>query len=77
MAFCVESNQDGFIYLSDSSLSECSSMVITTADEYKMNMFELNVADISSLFFFAFGLVLLSYKSAWVVGVIKNVISKI
>jgi hypothetical protein len=77
MAFCVEATSEGFLYKSELSLNECSSMVITTADEYKMNMFELNVADISSLFFFAFGLVLLSYKSAWVVGVIKNVISKI
>lgn len=77
MAFCVEVTQEGFLYKSELPLSECSSMVIQTFDEYKVNQLELNPVDISSLFFFAFGLVLLSYKSAWVVGVIKNVIGKL
>ncbi len=77
MAFCVEVTQEGFLYKSELPLNECSSMVIQTVDEYKVNQLELNPIDISSLFFFSFGLVLLSYKSAWVVGVIKNVIGKI
>ncbi len=77
MAFCVEVTQEGFLYKSELPLNECSSMVIQTVDEYKVNQLELNSVDISSLFFFSFGLVLLSYKSAWVVGVIKNVVGKI
>ncbi|KQH83605.1 hypothetical protein AMR76_22060 [Vibrio furnissii] len=77
MAFCVEVTQEGFLYKSELPLNECSSMVIQTVDEYKVNQLELNPIDISSLFFFSFGLVLLSYKSAWVVGVIKSVIGKI
>ncbi len=52
-------------------------MVILTIDEYKETQVELNPSDIGSLFFFSFGLVLLSYKSAWVVGVIKNLIGKL
>lgn len=77
MAFCVEVTQEGFLYKSELPLIECSSMVIQTVDEYKVNQLELNPVEISSLFFFSFGLVLLSYKSAWVVGVIKNVIGKL
>lgn len=77
MAFCVEVNQDGFLYVSELPLNQCSTMVITTVDEYKINQLELNPVDISSLFFFSFGLVLLSYKSAWIVGVIKNIIGKL
>lgn len=77
MALCVEISGDGFLYKSESSLKECSSMVIQTIEDYNRNQVELNPADISSLFFFSFGLVLLSYKSAWVVGVIKNMIGKI
>ena len=77
MPKCVEVSEDGFLYKSESSLKECSSMVIQTIEDYNRNQVELNPADISSLFFFSFGLVLLSYKSAWVVGVIKNMIGKI
>ncbi|POC64932.1 hypothetical protein VV7356_24210 (plasmid) [Vibrio vulnificus] len=77
MAFCVEATQEGFLYKSELSLSECSSMVVLTVDEYKVNQLEFNPVDISGLFFFSFGLVLLSYKSAWVVGVVKNLIGKI
>lgn len=77
MAFCVEVTQDGFLYKSELPLNQCSSMVIQTFEEYKVNQLELNPVDISSLFFFSFCLVLLSYKSAWVVGVIKNAIGKI
>lgn len=77
MANCVEVTSEGFLYQSSSSLSECSSMVILTIDEYKETQVELNPSDIGSLFFFSFGLVLLSYKSAWVVGVIKNLIGKL
>ena len=73
----MEVSEDGFLYKSESSLKECSSMVIQTIEDYNRNQVELNPADISSLFFFSFGLVLLSYKSAWVVGVIKNMIGKI
>lgn len=77
MSFCVEVTQDGFLYKSELPLNECSTMVIQSIDEYKVNQLELNPTEISSLFFFSFGLVLLSYKSAWVVGVVKNLIGKI
>ena len=77
MAFCVEATSEGFLYKSELSLNECSSMVVLTVDEYKVNQLEFNPVDISGLFFFSFGLVLLSYKSAWVVGVVKNLIGKI
>lgn len=77
MASCVEVTTDGFLTVSELPISECSSFVISTIDEYKMNAFEFNPSEISGIFFFAFGLVLISYKAAWVVGVIKNVIAKI
>ncbi len=77
MAYCVEVSEDGYLYKSELSLNECSSLIIQSVDEYKLNQLEINPSDISALFFFSFGLVLLSYKSAWVVGVIKNVIGKI
>ncbi|MFL7017229.1 hypothetical protein AB6D16_019035 [Vibrio cyclitrophicus] len=73
----MEVTQEGFLYISDLPLNECSSMVIQTIDEYKVNQLEFNPSDISGLFFFSFALVLLSYKTAWIVGVIKNLIGKI
>lgn len=73
----MEVSQDGFLYQSELPLSECSSVVVITAEEYNKTHLELDSADISGVFFFSFGLVLLSYKAAWVVGVIKNVINKI
>ncbi|MEZ8363304.1 hypothetical protein AB6C40_23875 [Vibrio splendidus] len=77
MALCVEVSQDGFLYSSELSLDECSSFVVVTVDEYKETLFEFNPTEVSTLFFFAFGVVLLSYKSGWVVSVVKNIIGKI
>ncbi|MDW6004443.1 hypothetical protein [Vibrio mangrovi] len=77
MALCVEQGEQGYLYISGSAINECSSLVVLTVDEYKANTVQLNPSEISSLFFFAFGLVLVSYKISWVVGVMKNLIGKI
>ncbi|MDO6499247.1 hypothetical protein [Photobacterium sanguinicancri] len=73
----MDVSQEGFLYQSELPLKECTSLVVQTIGEYQREQVELNSAEISTLFFFSFGLVLLSYKSAWIVGVIKNVIGKI
>lgn len=52
-------------------------MVILTVDEYRETQVLVDPHDLGSLFFASFGLVLLSYKTAWVIGVIKNLIGKI
>lgn len=77
MAICVEVTGEGYLYQSELPLNQCSSLVIVTVDEYQKTQLEINPVEISSLFFFSFGLVLLSYKSAWIVGVVKNLIGKI
>lgn len=77
MAYCVEVSEDDYLYKSELPLDECSSLIIQSVDEYKLNQLEINPSDVSALFFFSFGLVLLSYKLSWVVGVLKSVIGKI
>lgn len=77
MALCVEASSDNFLYVNELSLDECSSFVLVTVGEYKETLFEFNPSEVSTLFLFAFGVVLLSYKSGWVVSVVKTIIGKI
>ena len=41
MAFCVEVSAEGYLYQSNLSLDQCSSLVIQTVGEYKVNQLKI------------------------------------
>ena len=77
MAYCVDKNSDSTLFLTNIPTSECNSLVVMGATEYQQAQINLNASDISSLFFFAFGLVLLSYKTGWLISTVKRLIGLI
>lgn len=77
MASCVEVSSENYLVVSTASIPECSSYVVMTSDEYQLNSFQFDATEISGVFLLSFGLVLLSYKTAWLVGVVKNVLNQL
>jgi len=77
MAKCLEINEQGFLYSSDNPVSQCTSLVALSIEEYNQTQAYVDFGDMSALFTFSFSLVLFSYKSSWAVGVIKRAIENI
>lgn len=75
MAFCVGSNEQGFLYKLDTPVTECSSMVIQTVEEYKQSTVDIAPADIAIMFSWAFGaVVVLGWFPGYAIGVAKKLI---
>lgn len=74
MAICANTTDEGFLIVNENPLSECKTVVLMTADEFNQTQTEIDIPATTSLFFFAFGLVLVSYKVSFFVGTLKNII---
>lgn len=71
MAFCVGSNEQGFLYKLDTPVTECSSMVIQTVEEYKQSTVDI-ARGIAIMFSWAFGaFVVLGWFPGYAIGVAK------
>ncbi len=77
MASCIEITEQGFLYQSETPVRECSSLVVLTVDEYNQDHFLFEPSAISGVFFFGFGMVLLSYKTSFIVGALKSLLNKL
>lgn len=76
MAHCVGINEQGFLYLLDTPLQECSSMVIQTVAEYKQSTIDIAPADVVLMFTWAFGaVVVLGWLPGYCIGIAKKVIN--
>lgn len=75
MSFCVGFNEQGFLYKLDTPVTECSSMVIQTVEEYKQSTVDIAPADIAIMFSWAFGaVVVLGWFPGYAIGVAKKLI---
>lgn len=76
MAYCVDFNEQGFIYRVETPLSECSSMVIQTVAEYNQSTIDIAPSDVALIFSWAFGaVVVLGWLPGYCIGIAKKVIS--
>lgn len=76
MAICANTTDEGFLIVNENPLSECQTVVLMTADEFNQTQVKIDINQASSIFFFAFGLVLFSYKSAFIIGTINSLIKR-
>ncbi|MCE7575780.1 hypothetical protein [Aliivibrio fischeri] len=75
MAQCLEINEQGFLYVSSNPVSQCTSLVALSIEEYNQSHAYVDFGDMSLLFTFSFSLVLFSYKAAWAVKVVAKAIN--
>lgn len=75
MAICIEKTVDDFLYVSETSIENCSSYVLQTADEYNLSHVSVSPSDIGLVFAWAFGaVVVVGYFGGFVIGIAKKMI---
>lgn len=78
MPLCIDKNEQGFLFLTETPVSECSSMVLLTVDEYKQSTLDIPASDVVMIFSWAFGaVVIIGWLPGFAIGVAKKLIRSI